>query len=121
MASKGHAPSITFNADERKAERAKQVITIGGKEFHPRPRTVALMDNLAEIAPEVFGKPLDREKNPTREMHLINIQLDALLVDGDDAGPGVEFLNDQLDLDDGMDLLEMLAPSKQARDEAVQD
>lgn len=104
--------TLAYNADEKQAERAKQIVTVGGREFKPRPRTVNMMKGLAEIAPEAFGaKELDRIKNPTRELELVNTQINAMLIDAEGNEPGQEFLDEHLDLVDGYELLEKLTPS----------
>jgi hypothetical protein len=121
MPSKTPTPAINFNADENKKKRSEGVITIGGREFHPVAKTVALMDQIAQDAPEVFGKALDREKDPTRELHLVNVQVNALIADSEGKSPGMEFLNDELDLEDGYTLLNMLAADPTGEKEKAQD
>ena len=121
MAQQG-IPSKSFDADKRQEARATQTITIGGRVFHPRKRSVNMMKELAVLAPEAFGtKEFDREKNPTRELEIINEQINALLRDDEDNEPGAEFLDENLDMEDGYALLDRLIPKMQVEQEQVRD
>jgi hypothetical protein len=105
------AATSSFNADKISADRSKATITIGGRNFHPRKRTVKLMDEWASVSPD-GGRATEVEiEDPVDLFRSISKQLNVLLRDDENNEPGVDFLDEELDVEEGFSLLEALTPS----------
>jgi hypothetical protein len=113
--------TVGYNADDAAAARAKRGITLGGREFFPQKRTVKVMEDLAKVAPEAFGLKEFNKEDPIAEMRVVNAQINALVKDADGEEPGIDFLNEELDLEDGYRLLELLSPKVEEEVERARD
>jgi hypothetical protein len=106
-----------ISADQRAQERGAVPYTIGGREFFVRKRTNNMMKEWYEAAPEAAGNEAAveaAEKNPMLVFDSIVKQLNVLLRDKEGNEPGTEFLDEELDIEDGAAILERLSPDLSA-------
>ena len=113
-------PAQRFDADAKSAERQKHVIRIGGRTFHPRKRTVLMMDEWNKAAPEA-SMDIEEVREKAKEDPLMVFrgmvkQLNVLLRDEESSEPGEDFLNEELDVEDGFILLDQLTPKVEAEE-----
>lgn len=103
-----------FNADQRSKARGEVPYTIGEREFHVRKRTNNLMKEWYEAAPEAAGGEAAMKaatENPMLVFDSIAKQLNVLLRDSDGNPPGIDFLDEELDVEDGFEIINRVAPS----------
>jgi len=118
---------VNFDADARSRERVAGNIIIGGITFHPRKRTSRLMAEWADVMPtdeesalgeKATGGDNEAARESMRKNPVIaNRQLMVLLADDQGASPELEFLCDELDIEDTSYLLDQLSPSDEDTDE----
>ena len=103
-----------FSADQRAQERGKVPYTIGDRKFFVRKRTNNLMKEWYEAAPEAAGGKEAIEaaqENPMLVFDSVVKQLNVLLRDEEGNEPGIEFLDEELDVEDGFEILGLVAPN----------
>ena len=103
-----------FSADQRAQARGEVPYTIGGREFHVRKRTNNLMKEWYDAAPEAIGGEAAIKaatENPMIVFDSIAKQLNVLLRDKEGNEPGVDFLDEELDVEDGFEIINRVAPT----------
>jgi hypothetical protein len=113
--------TVGYNADTASAERSAKQIVIGGRSFSVRKRTVKVMEELKDAAPEAFGLVEISKEDPLGEIRVINKQINVMLRDADGEEPGMEFLDEELDIEDAYRLMETLSPSVAEEGERLGD
>ena len=108
------AGKVLFDADKKAQEREEGLVKIGGQEFHPRRRSVEMMDEWLKAAPE-SGLSAEEFEKLAEEDRLVIFrslvqQLVVLLRDAQDKAPTEEMLRASLDVEDGFELLSLLTP-----------
>ena len=109
-----------FNADQEAQRRGSVPYTIGGRDFNIRKRSVNLMREWYEAAPEMGQDDEEQEElakeNPLIVFESVVRQLNVLLRDGEGNEPGIEFLDEELDIEDGFIILGRCTPDPNAEE-----
>lgn len=127
-----------FDADAKSAKREGRVVTIGGRDFKPKKRSVKVMRLIGRFTKEaaVINKQLEDGEDPDPELQMELLvpmckQIGALLIDksdsplsgiGADADDGtalLEFLEEELDYEDATGLMAFLGIGPDAAAQAA--
>src|SRR5262245_47195999 len=100
-----------FNADKLSEQRGNSQITIGGRMFHPRKKTVNMMQEWADVSPDPDKIADEARSDPISNFRSITKQLNVLIRDDENGEPGVDFLDDSMDVEEAVALLGQLQPS----------
>lgn len=124
MTTKGKVPGTTnsrgYNADQEAERRQAGAITIGGLEFHPRKKTMRMLDDWNQVSPkeeEIVKEDRDALEN-FRDLYK---QVRVFLEDPEGGQPEIDFLYDNLDLDDAAELLVQLQPTVLSEQSVLRD
>src|SRR5882757_7096283 len=72
----------TYNADEKAKERAERAITIGEVTFHPRRKTMALLDDWNQVSPNAEDVEA-KDRDPLENFRDVYKQVQVFLVNDD--------------------------------------
>lgn len=115
------AQKILFDADKRASEREDAVVKIGGSVFHPRKRSVGMMDEWLQASPESGLQQEEWEELAEKDRLLVFksliSQLRVLLRDENGDAPDEDLLLNNLDVEDGFELLSLLTPDLVAEED----
>jgi hypothetical protein len=118
---KDKVPGTTgYNADAKAEERRKQEIVIGGQTFRPRKKTMALLDDWNQVSPQAEDVTAEG-RDPLENFRDVYKQVRVFLSDDENQQPEIEFLYENLDLDDAVELLMKLQPTLGGEAEALRD
>lgn len=114
------AQKVLFDADKKASDREDAIVKIGGKIFHPRKRSVGMMDEWLQASPESGLNAEEWEELAEKDRLLVFksllAQLRVLLRDEEGNAPEEELLMEGLDVEDGFELLQLLTPDMAAEE-----